>query len=56
MANEGLMMMRGILDWLYAIKKEMDEKGLTFEEFIKSYEEGLKKCEERTTEENCRRA
>lgn len=49
MANEGLMMMRDILDWLKAIKKEMDEKGLTFEEFIECYEESVKQCEQRIT-------
>lgn len=40
-----LTMMYAIRDGLYAIKKEMDERGLTFEEFIECYEKVLQECE-----------
>lgn len=43
--DDGLIMMRGILDMLHAIKKEMDKNGLTFEEFVTAYEIALRECE-----------
>jgi len=49
--REGLMMMRGILEWLYAIKAEMDRNGFTFEEFIENYEKSLKMTEEKISQE-----
>ena len=30
---------------LVGVKKEMDEKGLTFDEFLKHYDEGIKLME-----------
>ncbi len=46
-----LTMMYAIRDGLYAIKKEMDERGLTFEEFIDRYEKVLRECEKQSNEE-----
>lgn len=39
-------MMYAIRDCLRAIKKEMDERGLTFDEFLQHYENVLKQAEE----------
>ena len=52
-----LTMMYVIRDGLREVKKEMDEKGLSFEEFLQYYEEGLSIMEaldEKRRETNCR--
>lgn len=48
MKDEGLKMMKDILDWLYAIKREMDKNGITFDEFIDDYEKVIKDLENRS--------
>lgn len=45
MEGEGLKMMKDILDWIYAIKREMDKNGITFDEFIDDYEKVIKDLE-----------
>lgn len=45
MKDEGLKMMKDILDWLYAIKREMDKNGITFDKFIDDYEKVIKDLE-----------
>jgi hypothetical protein len=35
----------GIRDMLYGIKKEMDKNGLTFDEFLVRFDDGIKELE-----------
>ncbi len=39
--NNGMGMVYVIREMLRVVKKEMDEKGLTFEEILAHYEEGV---------------
>lgn len=48
MKDEGLKMMKDILDWLYAIKREMDKNGITFDKFIDDYEKVIKDLDNRS--------